>query len=97
MSVLENQMQSFFNIVHSYINALSPVVMEQTDPFCVEGAILVPKKVVHSIHNIIILGKIMTTELLFNFREEVVVRWSQIRRIGWVFDKLKSTFLDSSL
>ena len=60
-------MQSFFNIVPSYINTLSPAVMEQTDPLCVEGAILVPQKVVHSIHNIIISGKMVTTELLLFF------------------------------
>ena len=48
--------------------------MDQTDPFCVEGAIVVPQKVVHSIHNIIISGQMMTTEFLFNFSEKVVVR-----------------------
>ena len=74
-------------IVPSYINAFSPAAMEQTDPFCVEDAILVPQNVVHSIRNI---------KLLFRFREEVVVRGSQIRRIRWMFDKLESTFLDSS-
>ena len=41
------------------------------DPFCVEDAILVHQKVVHSIHNIIISGKIMTFELLLNFCEDV--------------------------
>ena len=85
-----------FNIVPSYINTLSSSVMEQMDPFCVEGTIMVPQKVVHSIHKIIICGKMMTTMLLFHFREEVIVRGSQIRRIGWVFDKLESTFIDSS-
>ena len=70
--------------------------MEQTIPLCVGGAILIPQKVVHSIHNIIIYSKMMTTELFVHFQKEVVVRGSQIRRIGWVFDKLESTFLDSS-
>ena len=54
-------------IVPSYINTLSPTVMEQMDPFCVEGAILVSQKLVSSIHNI--SGKMMTTELFFHFRE----------------------------
>ena len=82
-------------IVPSYINAFSPAAMEQTDPFCVEDAILVPQNVVHSIRNII-SGKMKNIKLLFRFREEVVVRGSQIRRIRWMFDKLESTFLDSS-
>ena len=64
-------MQSFLIIVPSYINTLSPVVMEQTDPFCIEGNILVPQKVVHSIRNIISV-KMMTTKLHFHFQEEVV-------------------------
>ena len=88
-------MQLFFNIVPSCINTFSPAVMEQTDPFCVDSAILVPQKVIYSIHNII-SGKRMTTKLLFHFLEEVVVRGSEIRKIWWVFDKLESTFLDNS-
>ena len=80
-----NQMQLFFNIVPSCINTFSPAVMEQTDPFCVDGAILGPQKVVYSIHHIIISGKRMTTKFLFHFWEEVIVRESQIKRIGWVF------------
>ena len=59
----ENEMQLFFKIVPSDIN---PVVTEQTDLFCVEGAILDSQEVVQSsIHNIIISGKMMTTGLLF--------------------------------
>ena len=54
-----------------------------------------PQKVVSSIHNIIICGKMMATELLFNFQEEVIVS-SPIRRIGCVIDKLEYTFVDSS-
>ena len=50
-------------MITSYINTLRPAVM--TDTFCVEGAILVPQKVVNSIYNIIIPGKMLTTELLF--------------------------------
>ena len=69
--------------------------MEQKDLFCVDGAILIPQKVDHRMH-VIISVKMMTTELVFHFLEEVVVRGSQIRRIVWVFDKLESTFLDSS-
>ena len=47
-------------------------------------------------HNVLTSAKMMTTELLFNFQKEVVIRGSQIKRIGWVFDKLESTFLDST-
>ena len=53
----------------------------------------VPQKVVYSIHNIIISGKMITTEVLFHLWEEVVVRRRPIRRF---FDKVESTFLDSS-
>ena len=90
--VFENQMQSFYNAVPSNIIILSPAVMEQRDPFCVEGVIVLHEKEVHSIHNIIIFGKMITTEILCHFREEVVVRVSQIRRIRWVFDKLNPHF-----
>ena len=58
----------------SYVNPPSPAVMEQTDHFWVEGAIVVTQKVVHSIRNIINSGKLMTTELLLNFWEEVEVK-----------------------
>ena len=83
----------------SCINTRSTAVTEQTYPFCVEGAILVPWKVVHSIHNIIISGKIMTTELLVHFRKQVVVRGNQNQSsTSWnpPFQTLLATFEYSS-
>ena len=70
-------------MVPSYIKIVSPAVIEQTDPFCVEGAILVSQKVVHSIQNFIIFAKMMTTELHFHFWEEVVdMEPNQEDRVG---------------
>ena len=41
--------KNYFSNDNSPRNKLSPVVMEQMDPFCVEGIILGPQEVVHSI------------------------------------------------
>ena len=91
-------MQSVFNIIPSYIKTLKRSGAD--------GSLLCKKRQFGSSD----LGKWCTafttcwslakllppSFFVFHFREELVIRGSQIRRIEWVFDKLESTLLDSS-
>lgn len=70
--------------------------MEHTDPYFVEVKILYPQKLIHRVSNVIIHGKLATTELFLQFGEEVVVRSCQVRWISQVFKQLESTILDGS-
>ena len=56
---------------------------------------MVPQKVVHSICNFIISGKMRTTKLLFSFSGKGSSQ-REPNQENQVFDKLESTFLDSS-
>lgn len=62
-----------YSIVSSYIYTHSLVVMEHKDHFFVYISILDLQKVFHSIKDVIITVRMVTTELHLYLREEVVI------------------------
>lgn len=74
-------------------STISPVVVEDMDPFFIETGILNLKKLVHGSYDVIISDKMANTHILLHLWEEVVVQ--DVKSGDWdrCWDQFKSSFL----
>ena len=85
-----------FNLVSLQGNALNPSLIELSYPFKIEGLFLVPQILVYCLYDAFIASILCTTNLGFQFWEQIIGRRSHITRIWGVRKDFKSTFSRSS-
>ena len=71
-----NSFSLFFCIVSLDRNAFDLMMLKNCNSITEEGSILVLQKLSHSIYNLIIVSKIATTHLVFEFKKQEEVRWN---------------------
>ena len=78
MPHLVGETRQFLTIVSLDINALGPMILEHCEPTMEEGGILVFQNLFHSTYSLIIVSKMATILVEFEFRKQQEIRCSYV-------------------